>query len=167
MISVTERFLNVCRRFNPKVIYDCGSLHALDGLHLLENLQAEELHIFECNPDNVKKCKENISAYKGKGRIFVNELAVADRDGEINFYPIDTEKTFTTHANGNPGASSLLIANPDYPNEKYVQKKIKVKCTTLDTYASSHRMSDILWMDLQGAEMMAFRGGGGVSKMQR
>ncbi len=77
MISVSERFLNVCKRFSPKVIYDCGSLNGLDGLYLLENLQAEELHIFECNPKNIYKCKENVSACKGRVQVIINRTFLA------------------------------------------------------------------------------------------
>ena len=41
--------------------------------------------------------------------------AIYTSEGSIDFYPINTEKTITTHSDGNPGASSLLKANPDYP----------------------------------------------------
>jgi Methyltransferase FkbM domain len=34
-----------------------------------------------------------------------------------------------------------------------------VRATTLDEYSLLHRPPDLLWMDLQGAELMALKGG--------
>ena len=159
MISVSNKLLEIALKYGPiKSIYDCGSRDALDGIYLLESLKAEELHVFECNPPSAEKCRNNSENFKGMGRILVNEMAISDVEGELTFFPVDTEQTITPHPDGNPGASSLYRANPDYTAERYVQKEIKVKSTTLDSYVQLHSVPDLLWMDLQGAELKALQG---------
>jgi hypothetical protein len=70
------------------------------------------------------------------------------------------KKTQTTHENGNPGASSLLKANPEYPIEKYVQNEITVPSTNLKTFLDERNIPevDILWLDAQGSELGILKG---------
>jgi FkbM family methyltransferase len=144
-----------------RVIYDVGALHALDGIELALELGANELHTFECNPPSIENCRRNLQEHLGKSKVNYNlcPCAVADEAGELEFHPIDTARTVTLHADGNPGASSLFVANKRYPNETYVQTSLRVRATTLDDYTREHASPDLLWLDLQGAEVMALRGG--------
>jgi FkbM family methyltransferase len=155
------RLLDLIRRVGPlDVIYDCGSRDALDGLELAIKTGATELHIFECNPPSVELCRRNVIQHKPDGlTVFVNDCAISNKAGAVSFFPIDIHRTLTPHPDGNPGASSLLKADPKYPHEKYVQNKITVTATTLDEYSQYRRPPDLLWMDLQGAELMALMGG--------
>lgn len=163
LISVSDSLLKIARKVSPiETIYDCGSRDAQDGLYLLESLQAKELHIFECNPASVEKCRQNVRRYVGKGAIFVNDMAVSDSKGTLPFFAIDTGTTITSHPDGNPGASSLYRANPGYKKERYVQREMTVTSTTLDEYALTHAEPDLLWMDLQGAELSALQGAAGI-----
>lgn len=145
---------------NVQVIYDCGSRDALDGVELALKLDAKELHIFECNPPSFEVCKANVEKYTADSKlsVFLNNTAISDESGPVSFYPIDTEKTITSIPGGNPGASSLLRASGLYPYERYVQTEIEVQAVTLDDYCAKHRSPDLLWMDLQGAEIKALRG---------
>ena len=147
-----------------QVVYDCGSRDALDGIELATKINAKELHIFECNPDSFKICENNIKKYNVNAvlDVYLNQCAISDQTGEIDFYPINTTKTKTAHKDGNPGASSLLKANERYKVEKYVQDHITVKSTTLFDYCKTHRSPDVLWMDLQGAELIALKGASDV-----
>lgn len=142
------------------VIYDVGSRDALDGIELAKAFGARELHIFECNPPSFRKCVDNVRKLvdPSEMRVYLNECAVSDFDGEANFFPINVQKTTTPHADGNPGASSLLRANTAYSRESYVQDEMKVRSTTLRTYCANHRPPDLLWIDVQGAELSALRG---------
>jgi FkbM family methyltransferase len=158
MLEMKKDLVDMCRRHNVRVIYDCGSRDALDGIELLNRLGSEELHIFECNPEAIQLCRKNISLYKENAKIFLNEVAVADVEGWLDFHSIDPSRTITSHSDGNIGASSLFKPNPAYPKESYTTNTIKVKATTLDKYCSTHKPPDLLWMDLQGAELMAIRG---------
>jgi FkbM family methyltransferase len=95
-----------------------------------------------------------------KDRITLIEGAVCDYDGDITFFPINKDETKTTWVDGNPGASSLFKSNGKYTVEHYVQYEIKTKCHRLDTIMKLHNIPkvDIIWMDLQGAELLAFKG---------
>ena len=117
------------------------------------------IHAFECNPATLPECRKKVKKLKN---VRLVEEAVSDKNGTIDFFPIDQEKTETTWKDGNPGASSLLQASGDYPAEKYVQKKISVKTTTLEDYFRSNKVQavDLVWMDIQGAELMALQGAG-------
>jgi FkbM family methyltransferase len=157
-LSVSEELIRVCRAVGAtERIYDCGSRDALDGLELLRRLEARELHFFECNPPSAATCRANVRASDVGERITVNELAVAEYDGETSFFAIDTAPTETPHADGNPGTSSLLRVSPAYTRERYVQRESRVGCTRLDSYAASAGPPDLLWMDLQGVELRARR----------
>ena len=114
---------------------------------------------FECNQAAIELCKRNIQKYNGNAKVFLNEMAISDVIGELTFHSIDPEKTKTPHKDGNIGASSLFEPNENYPKEKYVTNKIKVVSTTLNDYCKTHNIPDLLWMDLQGAELKALCGG--------
>jgi len=88
------------------------------------------------------------------------EKAVSDNNGFVNFYPINTKKTQTSHKDGNPGASSLLKASNKYKKEAYVQNEIRVESTTLETFLknNNHDVVGIMWVDVQGAEMLVLKG---------
>jgi len=144
------------------VIYECGSRDARDGLTLLTALGAEELHVFECNPDGVELCRQTLANYGSTRQIFLNPFAVMDYDGEVEFLAVDPHKSVTPHSDGNIGASSIFSLNPEYPHERLTQKKIKVPCRSLNNYASGRRAPDLLWMDLQGAEVKALKGGSSI-----
>jgi FkbM family methyltransferase len=150
--------LDLCRKYGPvKRIFDCGSRDALDGIYLANTLEAEELHIFEPNPESVSVCLENLNKTSGF-KWFMNPVAVSDNSGSVDFYVNDKAKTITIHPDGNIGAASMFIANPKYPHEKYEQIKITVPSITLDKYFYENGTPDLLWMDLQGAEKKALLG---------
>ena len=63
MHNGSKKIVNICERFGSmKRIYDCGSRDALDGIHLANALQAEELHVFEPNPESARVCRENLNS---------------------------------------------------------------------------------------------------------
>jgi FkbM family methyltransferase len=166
--SKTRLFDLIRKVGHVEVVYDCGSRDALDGLELAVEIGAKELHIFECNPSAVEICRENVVRHKPEGlTVFINDCALSNKSGPVSFFPIDVHRTMTPHPDGNPGASSLLKADPKYPHEHYVQSTITVTATTLDEYSHFHRPPDLLWMDLQGAELMTLMGGRNALKSTR
>jgi hypothetical protein len=60
----------------------------------------------------------------------------------------------------------LFIANGTYPFEKYVQDEIEVECVRIDTILQERNIDkvDIIWMDLQGAELIALKSLGDILK---
>jgi len=115
------------------------------------------IYSFECNPEILPICKQNVAKMKN---IILTEKAVSDEIGIVTFYPIDKEKTVTTWVDGNQGASSLFKVSGKYEIEQYAQKEIKVECTTLEAFITEREISsiDLLWMDVQGAELKALKG---------
>ena len=85
---------------------------------------------------------------------------MSDVEGPLDFFAIDAARTITPHSDGNIGASSLYEASDDYPPEKYVQQKISVDSVTLAGWAARSGVDaiDLIWMDLQGAELRALQG---------
>jgi FkbM family methyltransferase len=156
MIEQFTRYID--RKNEEYIIFDIGSRDCLQSIEFYNTFPRAKIYAFECNPNTLGICRENIKQYSD--RITLIEGAVCDYDGEIKFYPIDKEKTQTTWVDGNPGASSLFKSNGTYIYEKYVQYEIKTNCHRLDTIIKEHNIPkvDIIWMDLQGAELLALKG---------
>lgn len=140
-----------------EVILEVGARDCTETLDFHSAYPDAAIFAFECNPATLPLCRR---AVEGKSKIHLIEKAVTDHDGQVTFFPIDQEKTVTGQLDGNPGASSLFLASPDYPEEKYVQREIVVEATTLKTFLVQNRIGtiDLMWMDIQGAELLAFRG---------
>jgi FkbM family methyltransferase len=138
-------------------IIEVGARDCNETLLFFENYPKAQIFTFECNPATLPICRDKV---QGKFRVTLTEKAVSDKNGQINFYSIDPEKTETTWLDGNPGASSLFKASGGYHLEKYVQDKVIVDTTRLDTFLSTNSIKavDVLWMDIQGAELMALKG---------
>lgn len=140
------------------IIFDIGSRDCEQSIEFYKTFPNSKIYAFECNPNTLDLCKRNIQGYSD--RITLIEGAVCDYDGDITFYPINQKKTVTTWTDGNPGASSLFKSNGQYTVEKYVQDEIKVNAHRLDTIMQKYNIPrvDIIWMDLQGAELLAMKG---------
>jgi FkbM family methyltransferase len=140
-----------------KVAFDIGSRDGKQALELADAFPQARVFAVECNPDTLPILRQNIQS---NPRVAAIECAVSDYCGDVTFHKIDREATITPHADGNPGASSLFLAKPDYPQETYVQVPVTVPCQTLDAICAEHGIDsiDIIWMDLQGAEVKAFDG---------
>jgi FkbM family methyltransferase len=140
------------------IIFDVGSRDCLQAIEFYEHFPNAQIYAFECNPNTIQACRKNINCYTD--RIQLIEGAVTDYDGEIAFYPINQKETVTTWKDGNPGASSLFKSNGAYNVETYVQDEIRVRCHRLDSVMKRHKIPrvDIMWIDLQGAELLALKG---------
>lgn len=151
-----QEFLDVIKFYNRggiKTIFDVGSRDGAESVTFAEKFKEASVYAFECNPKTIPILREKISKYPS---ITAIDRAVTNFDGITRFYPTNMQ-TVTSWPDGNPGASSLFVANGNYPAEKYVQDEITVTCTRLDTFCRLRGIDkiDILWMDLQGAELLA------------
>lgn len=151
--------------FNKKnpIIFDIGSRDCMQSIEFLKYFPEATIFAFECNPNTIPICKNNIVNHPN---ITLIDKAVNSYDGTCTFYPIDQQKTITTWKDGNPGASSLFKSNGKYTIETYVQNEITVECTRLDTIMNHYNIPnvDIIWMDLQGAELIAMESFGSKIK---
>ena len=154
-----ENFLTHIENKNEKfIIFDIGSRDCVQSIEFYNAFPNSKIYAFECNPNTLDICKKNIEPYSD--RITLVEGAVCDYDGNITFYPINQKKTITTWKDGNPGASSIFKSNGKYTIETYIQDEIITKCHRLDSVMDKYDISkvDIIWMDLQGAELLALKG---------
>jgi FkbM family methyltransferase len=140
-----------------KIMLDLGSRDAEVSLAAKRHLPNARLWAFECNPDAIQLCRANL---RGRNDITLVERAVSNVPGPVDFYAINPLRTKTPHSDGNIGASSLFRASADYPYEQYEQDKITVLAVTLGEWAKEAGIEeiDLMWMDLQGAEVHALQG---------
>lgn len=140
-----------------RTVVELGARDCHESVAFATLLPQAVIYAFECNPDTLPLCRLNS---KGVSNVHLIELAIADRCGTISFFKTDPSRTITSHENGNPGASSLFVASGKYPVETYGQTEIRVAATTLQAFMLNQGLAtiDLLWMDLQGAELMALMG---------
>ena len=140
-----------------KLIFEIGSRDSLDAIELY-NYFKSDIYAFECNPDGIKECINNLNNFT---KIILIQKAVTNYDGIINFRPFIKDKY------DNIGASSLFeidfITNRDISDQDYgktdVQDNIIVECTRLDTFINTHNKSpDLLCMDVQESELLVLLG---------
>ena len=154
-----ENFIKyIDNKYDEFIIFDIGSRDCIQTIEFYNMFPNSKIYAFECNQNTLNICKENILPYKD--RITLIEGAVCDYDGDIKFYPINQEKTITTWKDGNPGASSIFKSNGKYSIETYIQDEITTQCHRLDSVMDKYSIPkvDIIWMDLQGAELLALKG---------
>ena len=140
-------------------VFDIGSRDGLQAIELSDLFRNAQVFAVECNRDTLDDCRRNIAS---RSRIRLIDKAINSYTGRCLFHPIDREKTVTTWPDGNPGASSLFLATGDYPAEKYVQNTVEVDCIRLDVLCGQLGIDvvDFIWMDLQGAELIALQSAG-------
>jgi FkbM family methyltransferase len=163
MDSVSPKFLAMARKLlnDHPIVCDIGSRDALEGIYLLQQLNAKTLHVFEPNPAAAKVCRQNLAGFID-GQIYFNQVAITDKAGQLHFYPVNPDLS----GNKDIGFSSLFRINPDYTRRRgqIVQDEITVEATTLDNYFSGKQPPDLLWVDVEGAELQALQGAANVLK---
>lgn len=139
--------------------FDIGSRDGRQAVALADIFPNARVVAIECNPETLEECRRTCAR---NSRVTLIAKAVNSYTGRCAFYPIDTKRTITTWKDGNPGASSLFRATGDYPYETFVQRETEVDCTRLDDLCRELRIDtiDVIWMDLQGAELLALGSGG-------
>jgi len=154
--ELVKRFATCFSRM-PSCIYELGSRDGEDAARLSAAAPHAQVVAFECNPDTVTEVRRRLADVPNTRAM---DLAVTDFDGSATFYKIDPQRTVTTWEDGNPGASSLYVATGNYPIEEYVQTPVSVRAARLDTLIEADTIPppELLWIDLQGAELAALRG---------
>jgi FkbM family methyltransferase len=141
-----------------ETICDIGSWHLGQSIEFLELLPDAKIYAFEANPDNYKMCQDIHSRLTGyfKKNLTVFNTALNNESGTIKFYQVADE---------NPGASSkfkfMQGLTEEYFDKSWKQKEIQVNATTLDNWRVENNIEkvDIIWIDVQGAELDVFEGG--------
>lgn len=134
-----------------KVIVEAGARDLLDALELEKIYPNARILSFECNPECVEVCKNNLSF--SQGRITFFNCAISDKNGILDFYSFDSENCNEHDA----GCSSLY----EHKNTSNVpMNKIQVGTRTLKSILEELNLStvDMLCLDLQGGEYNALLG---------
>jgi FkbM family methyltransferase len=154
LIPIVDKFIGSDNVFT---ILEAGSHKCEDTIDMADMFPNSHIYTFECNKTTLPECREVI---KDRKQITLTEKALNDVTGDVTFYPINKEKTKTTWADGNQGASSLFVASGMYPVELYVQDEVKVESIRGDEFCEQNNINriDILWLDAQGAELKILKG---------
>jgi FkbM family methyltransferase len=147
----------------PALILELGSRDAQVAILFKRYFPNASVYAFECNPPAIELCRHNI-AISGLKDVILIEKAVSDEQGEVDFYAVDKRRM------ENIGASSLYPASPSNPEGTLnAQQRIKVDAVTLKQWTDENNVKaiDLLWMDLQGAELKALKGLGELIRQVR
>jgi len=138
------------------VIVDIGSFNALEAIHFSKQYPNSQIFSFEPHPDSYASCLKNT---KNIENIKVINKAVFSSSEVVSFFPIDKEKTVTNNPEGVEGSSSMLLANPEYPYEKYAQNEIKVETIRIDDFFIQNKLDkiDFAWIDVQGVGLSVLK----------
>ena len=155
---------------NFKVCFDIGSRDLNESVSLATAFETADIYAFEASPDCISMCHNTYQVLTEsiRNRIHLNPCAVNDVSGEISFFPLDTEKSRQSWGNYNYGVASKLKLidglNGTFLNEYWVQKEIKVQAVSLDDFCRNNEIAgpDLIWMDVQGAELDVLRGASSV-----
>lgn len=150
--SLLQDQLDIVGR-DANVIFDVGAHTAQTTLEYLENFPQARVFAFEPDVENFSVAREAIAGYPQ--RCSLHFLALSDTNGTAEF-----------HVNSHSGTHSLLpIGAQEYWAEPAHEiQKVSVPVRTLDSFAAEHSVSsiDIVKMDIQGGELAALKGAGGL-----
>lgn len=134
------------RRILPgaPICVDCGAHDGADTVEL-ERVLGGTVHAFEPVPEVFDRLCRRVARSKA---IRCYQIALSDRTGVADFH---------VSSGTSDGSSSLMEPQEhltDHPTVKF-ERKIQVKCTTLDAWAEANDVArvDFLWLDMQGFEM--------------
>lgn len=158
-----EFLLDIIDFNSVMTILDIGSWHLKQTIEMAQIFPKAVVHAFEPNPETFAICRDTRSRLPTqiKNRIFIHQTALCDYVGEIDFYPLDKSKTHSS----NEGIASLNPLKKDMDGsllgDKWIQKKITVESDTLDNWTNINgiKFVDLIWMDVQGAELRVLNGG--------
>lgn len=156
---------------NVKQILDIGSWHLGQSIEFSNLFEKARIDAFEPVPDSYKLCVEKRKGLDKptQSRINVHNLALTNKNGTVPFYAVDTSVPQKIDA----GFSSLLKfghgLDKSYYGPNLKQKEIKVAASTLDNWCKKNRIMsvDIMWIDVQGAELLVFQGAKNILKNTR
>jgi len=137
------------------VCYDLGSRDGTQAIELARIFERGHVYAFEPSPFNYQALTMTIDESPWGYRVTPLEVLASITDGTSAFF----------HSWGNPGASSGLdfkeVPFPQYiaPDKEKI-RKLSVRSARLDTMIREEEIKapDLLWVDVQGMEYVAFNG---------
>ncbi len=136
---------------NPDVICDIGCFNGEEIARFHRLVPSASCYAFEANKRNIDNYINARSDLEG---VVVNNVAVADYDGEIEFNILNAEGE---QEDWRRAAGSLNERTDGVGGEK-----VSVRCTRLDTHFASQLNDNctfLLWIDVEGALDRVIAGG--------
>jgi len=162
-----DAFLEQAQKFvdlgDVSVMLDVGSRDGQAALSARRRLPKARIFSFECDSDGIQLCRSNL---KHVANIELVEKAVNDTSGSVNLYAFEHVASRIRPSIRKSFATSLLKPDPESPFKSYVTCERTVQAITLKEWSEKAGITsvDLLWMDLQGAELAALRGMGDLLK---
>lgn len=131
---------------NIKTIFEVGARYGDESLQLSKNFNNAQIYSFECNPNTIDICKQNLN---NKKNIVFIPYGLGDKNETLPFYSYMLDN--------NDGASSLL-KRIDFTETQKETGIIKIK--RLSDFVSENQINniDLLCMDVQGYELNILKG---------
>lgn len=149
----------------PTTILDIGSLDGADAVELGRMFPAATIHSFEPDPANFPLLQQTAECCD---RIIAYQIALSDKSGKAKFFASGAENdAYYNRASGSI-LRPLQSATDWWPQLKF-EREVEVSTTTVDEWAltKSIRSIDLVWMDVQGAELQVLQGMGTLIESTR
>lgn len=155
--SEIAQYIRKCGEDDP-IILDIGSYNGRDAKNFADYFNNDALiYSFEADPRACKLWRNNVPADKYPG-IFLIEKAIGNINGRVTFNIADKNSTDFN--------CSGSLAKPKghlkyFPSVKF-DGTFEVDCVRLDDWVATTipaRDIDLVWMDVNGAELQAIEGG--------
>ena len=147
---------------NVKRVVDIGSWHLRQSIEFAEIFPNAAIDAFEPVPDSYALCLSNLAQQppQVRNRIKVHNFALSNQQGEAPFFAIDPAKQQGVDAGFSSMFRFMDTMNGMAQNGKPEQQEIVVPTETLDNWCATNGISeiDIMWIDVQGAELLVFQG---------
>jgi FkbM family methyltransferase len=130
---------------NCNVIFDIGANIGWYSLHLAKKLPNSIIYSFEPIPDTFNKFQKNLELNNCQNLI-INNIPLSDTIQNLTFYYSPTATGATSSENITENTEAL---------------RIECKTDTIDTFIKNNSINglDFIKCDVEGAELMVFKGG--------
>lgn len=139
--------------------------HRGEEIDIYTKMGVQRVIWLEPNPDVFKELQYNLSTTTTTITSYIAKLAACNKDDE----DVDLHICYAGDAGfmvGNKGCSSLL--EPIGNMASWYQQTVKVKTVTLDTFFKRYNLNisdfELLYMDVQGAELSVLQGASQILK---
>jgi FkbM family methyltransferase len=134
------------------IFYDIGASYGFYTWLAQEFVSQGEIHAFEPLAFAFKCLRKNTER---SPRMFLNNVAIADREGELDFY----------ESLALSGISTSVVEVAKMSPKLY--KKTTVSAITLERYAGRHKLPTVIKIDAEGAEKEIVEGGRNIFARSR
>tara|TARA_R110000751_G_scaffold51592_3_gene113093 strand:- start:391 stop:1068 length:678 start_codon:yes stop_codon:yes gene_type:complete len=127
-----------------KTICVVGAYHGFEIVPLLANYPNASIHAFEAHPEHFEVLSRT---FGGNPRVVLYNKVVSDKVGEVDFFELTVE-----------GSGSMHKFQGDKHGHPFsIKEKLVLPSTTLKNDLGDINI-DLLWVDVQGAELEVLKG---------